>query len=191
MPKLQQINPFMARFQNQVALIEEGRAEWLQSCMSHLSERASDFEKMDAEFASDDDFWPEEGDYRSYFRPYKVKDGILHIPVQGVLLNNFTYAFGGWATGYEYIWAAAKRGAEDDNVKGIALVIDSGGGMVAGNFDLNDRLYSLRGGKPLRAYANEHAYSAAYSIASCADNITVARTGGVGSIGVVAVRMET
>lgn len=184
--KLQQINPFMARFQNQPALLEEGRAEWLQSCMTQVMEKAGELEKMDA----DDRFWFEADDYRSYFRPYRVKDGILHIPVKGVLLNNFPYALGDWATGYEYIWQAAKRGSEDSNVKGIALVIDSGGGMVAGNFDLNDRLYSLRGSKPINAYANEHAYSAAYSIASCADTITVARTGGVGSIGVVVVHME-
>lgn len=186
MPKLHQINPFMARFQNQVALLEEGRAEWLQSCMAQVAEKADKFDEM----AASDEFWFEDDDYRSYFRPYKVKDGILHIPVRGVLLNNFPYAFGAWATGYEYIWEAAKRGAEDSNVKGIALVIDSGGGMVAGNYDLNDRLYSLRGKKPIRAYAAEHAYSAAYSIASCADTITVARTGGVGSIGVVVVHME-
>lgn len=186
MPKLQQINPFMARFQNQVALLEEGRAEWLQSCMSQVAEKADKFD----EIAGSDDFWFEPDDARSYFRPYKVKDGILHIPVRGVLLNNFPFAFGGWATGYEYIWEAAKRGSEDSNVKGIALVIDSGGGMVAGNFTLNDRLHSLRGKKPIRAYAAEHAYSAAYSIASCADTITVARTGGVGSIGVVVVHME-
>lgn len=186
MPKLQQINPFMARFQNQVALLEEGRAEWLQSCMSQVAEKADKFDEMSAS----DEFWFEDDDYRSYFRPYKVKDGILHIPVRGVLLNNFPYAYGAWATGYEYIWEAAKRGAEDSNVKGIALVINSGGGMVAGNYDLNDRLYSLRGKKPIRAYAAEHAYSAAYSIASCADTITVARTGGVGSIGVVVVHME-
>lgn len=184
--KMQQINPFMARFQNQTALVEEGRAEWLQSCLTQVMEKSGEFEKMDSE----DRFWFEPDDYRSYYRPYKVKDGILHIPVRGVLLNNFPYALGDWATGYEYIWEAAKRGAEDSNVKGIALVIDSGGGMVAGNFDLNDRLYGLRGSKPIRAYACEHAYSAAYSIASCADTISVARTGGVGSIGVVVVHME-
>ena len=180
------LNPILAQFQDQPALIEVGRSAWLEACLSQVSEKAGEFEKMD----EGDDFWFSPDDYRSYFRPYKVKDGILHIPVRGVLLNNFPYAFGNWATGYEYIWEAAKRGAEDGNVKGIALVIDSGGGMVAGNFTLNDRLYGLRGRKPIRAYAAEHAYSAAYSIASCADSITVARTGGVGSIGVVVVHME-
>lgn len=184
--KLQQINPFMARFQNQVAMIEEGRAEWLQSCLAQVAEKSSDLDAL----AAVEQFWFDPDDTRSYYRPYKVKDGVLMIPVRGVLLNNFPYALGDWATGYEYIWQAAKRGAEDSNVKGIAFVIDSGGGMVAGNFDLNDRLYSLRGSKPMHSFANEHAYSAAYSIATCADKITVARTGGVGSIGVVVVHME-
>ena len=62
--------------------------------------------------------------------------------------------------------------------------------MVAGNFDLVDRIFAARGVKPIRAYAAESAYSAAYSIASAADDITVSRTGGVGSIGVVTVHAD-
>lgn len=177
----------MARFQDQPALIEEGRSAWLEACLQTVAAKADEFEKMDA---SDEDFWFAPDDYRSYFRPYKVTDGVLQVPVKGVLMGGFPYAYGSWATGYEYIWQAVKRGAEDSNVKGIALVIDSGGGMVSGNFDLVDKVFALRGTKPIRAYAAEHAYSAAYSIASVADSITVARTGGVGSIGVVVVHME-
>ncbi len=67
-------------------------------------------------------------------------------------------------------------------VKGIAFVIDSPGGHVAGNFDLVDKIFAARDVKPIRAFAAENAYSAAYSIASAAQSITVARTGGVGSI---------
>ena len=182
------LNPMMARFQDQPALLDEGRSAWLQACMSQVAVMSEELAKV--EVAATDDFWFDPDDYRSYFRPYKVRDGILHVPVRGVLLNNFPFALGDWATGYEYIWEAVKRGLADSNVRGIALVIDSGGGMVAGNFDLNDRIYGARGTKPIRAFAAEHAYSAAYSIASTADSITVARTGGVGSIGVVVVHME-
>jgi hypothetical protein len=49
------------------------------------------------------------------------------------------------------------------------------------NFDLVDRMFAMRGKKPIKAYAMEYAYSAAYSIASVADSITVSRSGGVGS----------
>ena len=37
----------------------------------------------------------------------------------------------------------------------------------------------------MAAFVNEHAYSAAFSIASVADKVVVTRTGGVGSVGVV------
>lgn len=185
------LNPVLqSRFQDQIALIDEGRTGWFEGCLAGLNARMPTIEKATAEMSADDDFWFDEGDWRAFLRPYKVKDGILHVPVKGVMLNNFPYAFGDWATGYEYIWEAVKRGVADSNVNGIALVIDSGGGMVSGNWDLVDRIYGARGSKPIRAFAAEHAYSAAYNIAAAADHVTVARTGGVGSIGVVVVHME-
>ena len=182
------LSPIMAQFQDQPALIEEGRGAWLEACLHKVDEAAGEFAKIEA--SNDNEFWFDPDDYRSYYRPYKVKDGILHVPVKGVLLNNFPYSFGSWATGYEYNFEAVKRGMEDSNVRGIAFFINSGGGLVSGNFDLNDKLYAFRGRKPMRSYASEHAYSAAYSIATVGDSITVARTGGVGSIGVVVVHME-
>lgn len=71
----------------------------------------------------------------------------------------------------------------------IALLIDSPGGHASGCFDLADAIYQARGTKPIHAILNEHAYSAAYAIASAADRITVPRTGGAGSVGVI--RMHT
>lgn len=182
------MNPLLAQFNDQPALIEEGRGMWLQGCLAKVEEASADFAKIEA--SNDSDFWFSPDDYRSNYRPYRVKDGILHVPVKGVLLNNFPFAYGNYATGYEYIWEAVKRGVGDSEVKGIALVIDSGGGLVSGNFALVDKIFAVRGQKPIRSFANEHAYSAAYSIASVGDTITVARTGGVGSIGVVVVHME-
>jgi ClpP class serine protease len=62
--------------------------------------------------------------------------------------------------------------------------------MVAGCFGCVDKMYARRGEKPVRAYASESAYSAAYAIFSVAEHGTVARTGGVGSIGVVTAHMD-
>lgn len=133
----------------------------------------------------DDDFWGDD-----WARPYNVQNGILVIPVSGVLLNRFSYQFGRWATGYQYIERAFTRGQEDPEVNGIALAIDSPGGEVAGNFELVDKMAAMRGSKPVRAYAADHAYSAAFSIASVADEIIVSRSGGVGSVGVVTAHVE-
>ncbi|MGI4812462.1 MAG: S49 family peptidase, partial [Janthinobacterium lividum] len=74
----------------------------------------------------------------------------------------------------------------DDAVKAIVLDVDSPGGEVAGMFDLADLIYAARGYKPVQAILTECAYSAAYALASAADSIIVPRTGGVGSIGVIA-----
>ncbi|MER9522504.1 S49 family peptidase [Mesorhizobium sp. M0292] len=182
------MNPIFARLQDQPALIDEGQGAWLQSSLLALGARMDEIDKMTAESAAAD-FWFSDDDYRSRYRPYVVKNGILHIPVKGVLLNDFPWAYGAYATGYEYIYQAVKRGVEDSNVKGIAYIVNSGGGLVSGNFDLVDRLFAFRGKKPIRGFA-EHAYSAAYNIISAADDITVSRSGGVGSIGVVVVAIE-
>lgn len=140
-------------------------------------------------FGQQDEFWNTDG-WESHYRPYVVKDGVLLVPVKGVLLHNFPYAVGSYATGYYYIQRAVERGLIDSNVKGIALVCDSPGGHVAGCFELVDRIYQARSKKPIAAFAHEHAYSAAYAVASAASKITVSRTGGVGSIGVVTMHVD-
>jgi len=137
-----------------------------------------------------DDYWPQAGDWQSAYKPYTVKAGILHIPVKGALLHNFPYAAGSYATGYYYIQKALERGLADPEVKGIALVCDTPGGHVAGCFELCDRIYAARSVKPIRAFSHEHAYSAGYAVASAAERITVSRTGGVGSIGVVTMHIN-
>lgn len=180
------MNPILARFQHEPSLLGETSRAWFESCVIAAS---AIMDKIEAPQMTAD-FWFSEDDYRSAYRPYAVKNGILQVPVKGVLLNAFPWALGQWATGYEYIEAAMKRGMDDPEVKGIALMIDSPGGMVAGNFDLVDAIYAMRGKKPIKAFASESAYSAAYSIASAADSITVTRSGGVGSVGVVTTHVD-
>lgn len=134
----------------------------------------------------DADFW----ETARWARPYVVKNGILRIPVVGVLLHRFPYSFGSMATGYEYIRQALRRGLSDDQVKGIVFDVDSPGGMVSGCFDLADEVFAARDEKPTMAVVQEHAYSAGYALASSAAEMTVARTGGVGSIGVIATHVD-
>lgn len=183
-------NQFAARFQNHEAVLIAPDSQMLfAACLEQAAtiqarlDAAADQPLMD----DGDGFWPAPTDWRASFRPYVVKDGILLIPVKGVLLNDFTYNFGNWATGYQYIWRAFDRGQKDPEVRGIALVCDTPGGMVAGNFELVDKMHAYPNRKPVRGYAHEAAYSAGYSIVSVSDpgEITVSRTGGVGSIGVV------
>lgn len=180
------LNAIAAQFAGQAALV----AETMGAQFEYLANGAvqhKDWQRLEAAATvlAYDDFWDCE-DWEMDYRPYEVNaDGILFVPVRGVLLHNFPYALGNWATGYAYIQKAIERGLDDANVRGIALLINSPGGMVAGCFECVDKIYARRGEKPIRAFAHESAYSAAYAVASVADSIVVSKTGGVGSIGVV------
>jgi signal peptide peptidase SppA len=187
------LNPFIARFSNEPAIIDTRAGDRFVSCLNAVAGHPAwaQIEGTPTEAAGD--FWTELGSWSDDLRPYVVDaNGFLHIPIRGVLLKNFPYTFFGWATGYEYIRAAFDRGLADDNVKAIVFDVDSPGGMVAGNFDLVDHIYAARDVKPIMGIADEHAYSAAYSLISCASpgNLYVARTGGVGSIGVVTMHVD-
>ena len=180
-------NPLAARFADSPVMVSLDRANWLGDCLASVSAELSSIQARTAAepVRMQDDFWPEKGSWMERYRPYEVVDGTLLVPVKGMLLHDFGYQLYDWATGYTYIQKAVERGMGDAGVQRIAFVINSGGGEVAGNFDMVDRIYKMRGQKPMAAFVNEHAYSAAFSIASVADKITLSRTGGVGGVGVV------
>lgn len=188
-------------------LIAPEQQPWVDSILSRLTEPAfaetftqkvndiiSSSKSDEKDTEDDDDFWAEvEGTYLERYRPYKVKNGVLTIPVQGMLLKGFPYTFHGMLTGYEYIEQAVRRGVADPEVKVIRLDVNSPGGTVSGCFDCADSVYEAThadNGTQIIAFANEHAYSAAYAIGSAAEHFTVARTGGVGSVGVITTHVD-
>lgn len=186
-----QPNPLLARFASAPALVTPGMDDWFQACIEAAGRHDRINDLLATETASNDDgFWFPADDWRSSYRPYVVKDGVLQIPVKGVLLHDFPWSLGSWATGYIYIWRAFQRGLADASVRGVALMCDTPGGMVAGCFEHADKMFAARGQKPIRAFAHESAYSAGYAIASTADKVVVSRTGGVGSIGVVTMHVD-
>lgn len=139
--------------------------------------------------ANSEAFWDEDS-WEATFRPYVVVNGVLQVQVTGVLLHRFPYQLGRYATGYAYIERAIRRGLEDENVKGIALMCDTPGGEVSGCFELSEFIYGIRDEKPIRAFAADAAYSAGYALASAAESITVTRSGGVGSVGVLTMHVD-
>jgi signal peptide peptidase SppA len=181
-------NTFLARFADQTpALVSPDSQARFESCLNAgYTQMQAINERLSSEpITMSDDFWYPEDSWISAFQPYVVKEGILQIPVKGVLVHDFSFSISGWMTGYDYIWNCFKRGMADSAVTGIALIVDSPGGEVAGCFDCADKMYDLRGKKPVMGFAAENAYSAAYAIISVSDKINVTRTGGVGSIGVL------
>lgn len=185
-----EMNALLSTFQDAPAMLHPGMQVRFEAFLQSAQVTLSRLEAPSGKVAMQDDFWPAPDSWLAAYRPYVVKGGILMIPVKGVLLFGVGYAIGSYATGYVYITKALERGLADPNVKGIAFIIDSPGGHVAGNFDLADKIFAARGQKPIHAFAAEDAYSAAYSIASACKTVTVARTGGVGSIGVVTVHVD-
>jgi len=132
-----------------------------------------------------------ESDQQDVWRPYDIVEGVAVIPVNGVLVHEetwFSCFFG--EMGYDRIRAAFDQALGDAAAKAIALHINSPGGEVAGCFDLAEAIYQARGQKPIWSILDESAFSAAYALACAADIITVPRTGGTGSIGVVTMHLD-
>lgn len=186
-----------SRFTSGPALVAPHMSDWANNCIAAIDAQveklaptisAEQYNQIKESMSNSDDdgYWPEEGSFMSFLKPYKVtSDGTLIVPIKGMLLHDMSFQIGNWATGYTYVRKAFERGMADEDVTRIVALINSGGGEVAGNFDLVDALYNMRGQKPMVAVVNEHAYSAAFSIASAMDKIFLPRTGGVGSVGVV------
>ncbi|WP_375685683.1 S49 family peptidase, partial [Bartonella sp. TT110JLCBS] len=114
-------------------------------------------------------------------------------PVHGTLVRR-----GAWLgalsglTSYEGLRASFREAIAQHDVRAVLFDIDSGGGEAGGVFDLVEEFQTLskQYDKPIWAHANEFACSAAYAIACAASQIWVARTGVVGSIGVVCAHLD-
>lgn len=185
--------PILSQVSQSPLLIEAASADFVRDALAyvanHIATHHDRIVTLEARM-SDDDFWPDEDDWMAYYRPYNVKGGVLTINISGVLLNKFPYAVPGWATGYDYISRAIDRGMADPNVRHIVLAVHSPGGEVAGCFELSDKIEGLRGQKPITAFSWDMAYSAAYALASAADELAVTRSGGTGSVGVVTMHVD-
>lgn len=121
-------------------------------------------------------------------RPYKMDGNIAIFDIEGALYNEeFRFITN---NGYKSFQKILKKSLEDSAVEGVLLNINSPGGEASGLFDLSDAIYNMRGTKPIWSIANDDMFSAAYGIGSATDNIYITRTGGVGSVGVIAVHLE-
>jgi len=78
----------------------------------------------------------------------------------------------------------------DDEVGAIVLDIDSPGGTVDGVPEVAEKVFQARGTKPIVAVANTWMTSAAYFVASAADEIVATPSGVVGSIGVIVLHLD-
>jgi len=126
-------------------------------------------------------------------RTVTMRDGVATIPVTGPIFRRadlFTELSG--ATSTETMAKDLTTALDDPDVGAIILDIDSPGGEAFGVAELSAMIYAARGQKPITAYVDGLGASAAYWIASAADDIVLSTTAFVGSIGaVIAVRDPT
>lgn len=122
-------------------------------------------------------------------KPFAYVNGLAIIPVSGTLINRFSGCYG-YVTGYNFIRQQLNFALADADVKGIILDINSYGGEAAGCFELSAEIAAARKIKPITGVIDSNAYSAGYAIASACSKIVLTPSGGVGSVGVVAMHVD-
>ena len=117
--------------------------------------------------------------------------GIAVIPIHGTLVKRVLgMEAASGLTSYGGIAQEIDAALADPLVQGILLDIDSPGGEASGSFELARQIRHAATQKPVWAVANDAAYSAAYALAASAQRLIVTETGGVGSIGVIALHID-
>lgn len=132
-------------------------------------------------------------DMAAFQRPLSAAapEGIAVIPIHGSLVKrSLGMEAASGLTSYGEIAAMLDAALADPQVSGILLDIDSPGGEASGSFELARHVREVAAQKPVWAVANDAAYSAAYAIAASAQRVFVTETGGVGSIGVIALHVD-
>jgi ClpP class serine protease len=117
-------------------------------------------------------------------RDVTVRDGVAVIPVTGPIFryaNLFTELSG--ATSLEMLARDFGAASNDPSIRAIVLEIDSPGGQASGISEFAQMVRAAD--KPVVAYVDGMAASAAYWIAAAADRVLISKTGLVGSIGTV------
>jgi signal peptide peptidase SppA len=120
-----------------------------------------------------------------------ISNSVAVVPVFGVVaqrLDMMSEFSGGVST--ERLGQDIAALVADPEVGAIVLNIDSPGGNYYGTPEVASKIMAARGTKPIVAVANSMAASAAYWIASAADEIVVTPSGDVGSVGVLAVHYD-
>jgi ClpP class serine protease len=126
---------------------------------------------------------PLEGAPRRVYR----REGVAIIPVIGAIIPHASiFAEVSGAVSVDFLTAAVRAAAANDEIKTIAMIFDSPGGAVPGIQELAGRIVSTGAQKRVESYAYGNTASAAYWLASAAARLTVAPTAVLGSIGIVA-----
>lgn len=120
-----------------------------------------------------------------------IKGKVVTVPLHGYISHKATiWSAMGIETSSETFgqWLETLVGNAD--VGAIVIDIDSPGGTVAGATGVTDKIFAMRGTKPIIAVVNDMMASAAYFIGSAADEIVSDPDALTGSIGTILVHMD-
>jgi signal peptide peptidase SppA len=121
-----------------------------------------------------------------FTRTATVRDGSAIIPITGSIFrraNIFTEISG--ATSTEVLAQEIGAALRDDSVRRLIFEIDSPGGQVNGTSELAHLIASARGQKPMTSFVSGLGASAAYLLASAADEVVAEKSAILGSLGTV------
>jgi signal peptide peptidase SppA len=118
------------------------------------------------------------------------QSSIAIIPLKGLLMSGGLLSLLFGIDPIESFRRGLAKAAGDDKVKHIVLDIDSPGGAVDGIPELANQVAQVKRKKPITAAVNTLAASAAYWIASQANEIALTPSGEAGSIGVYTIHRD-
>jgi signal peptide peptidase SppA len=123
----------------------------------------------------------------------KTAGAVAVIPLSGILTPRGSFLsmlFGGGMRGLVGFREQFREAMNSADVGTIVLDVDSPGGLVSLIPETAEEVFQARGSKPIIAVANTLAASAAYWIASQADELVVTPSGEAGSIGVYMIHRD-
>ena len=125
---------------------------------------------------------------------YRIEGSAAVIPVMGVIAKYSRQVNGSSqprGTSIELLTGQLSQAVGDDRAKRIFLHIESPGGSVAGLSDFADAVYAANEVKPVIAFCDDLAASAAYYIGSQASRLYANQTAMVGAIGTYAMTLDS
>lgn len=131
-------------------------------------------------------------------RTVQIRGPVAYVPIKGILLPKeadakYWRSWGIEATGYEEIRNMMASAVLESSAQTIVLEVDSPGGTVAGTIETADAIWNARknSGKSVIAFVQEYCCSAAYYMASQAEQIIAGPNSTVGSIGTLVIYDDT
>ncbi len=121
-----------------------------------------------------------------------VTGGVAVISLRGLITARpslLSLLYGG-GNGLRYFRSCLREAVASEEIGSILLDIDSPGGSTDLVDEVAEEIRGYRGTKPIIAIANTQAASAAYYIASAADEVVVTPSGMIGSIGVFLLHLD-